>query len=172
MLVKHADENPKDWPNLLNIVLLAYRTSVHASTKDTPFHLLFGRHFNQFENWIEKDKQVQEKSLENRYVELKKLFGITHVKASEEITKSQTKQVHTQNEQTRVTTIPLMKGETVYIKNCKLVKNKFDDETFGPYLVKDRNIDSGNYILEDLKGNQVKDSYPRWKLKAIDNSKI
>ena len=37
--------------------------------------------------------------------------------------------------------------------------------------MKDRIVDSGNYVLEDLKGNQIKDSYPRWKLKAIDNFK-
>jgi len=124
MLVKHADENPKNWPSLLNIVLLAYRTSIHASTKDTPFHLLFGRKFNQFENWIERDKLSHEKSIENRYVELKKLFDVTHDNALNEIAKSQEKQVHTQNNQTRVCDIPLMKGEVVYVKNCKLVKKK------------------------------------------------
>ena len=60
-----------------------------------------------------------------------------------------------------------MKGETVYVKNCKLVKKKGEDETFGPYKIKDRNVDSGNYILEDYEGNQVKESFPRWKLKQI-----
>ena len=169
MLVKHADEYPKNWPNTLNIVLLAYRTSIHASTKDTPFHLLFGRKFNQFENYIEKDKLSHEKSIENRYVELKKLFDETHEKASQEISKSQEKQVNAQNNQTKASNVPLMKGETVYAKNCKLVKKKGEDETFGPYKIKDRNVDSGNYILEDYEGNQVKESFPRWKLKLIEN---
>ena len=62
-----------------------------------------------------------------------------------------------------------MRGETVFVKNCKLVKKKGEDLAFGPYTIKDRNVDSGNYILEDAEGNQVKDSYPRWKLNPIEN---
>ena len=41
-----------------------------------------------------------------------------------------------------------MKGETVFVKNCQLVKKKGEDLTFGPYKIKDRNVDSGNYVLE------------------------
>ena len=50
-LIKLSDENPTDWPNKLNIVLLAYRTTVHSSTNFTPFHLMFGRTFGKFEDW-------------------------------------------------------------------------------------------------------------------------
>ena len=44
------------------------------------------------------------------------------------IAKSQEKQVNTKNHQTSVSHDNLMKGDTVYLKNCKVFKNKFEDE--------------------------------------------
>ncbi len=52
-----------------------------------------------------------------------------------------------------------MRGETVFVKNCRLVKKKGQDLAFGPYTIKDRNVDSGNYILEVDSGNYIQDSY-------------
>ena len=43
-LVKILEENPKEWPNVIQGVLLRHRVSVHYSTKFSPFFLLYTRH--------------------------------------------------------------------------------------------------------------------------------
>ena len=43
MLSKCAKKNGKDWDKQLPYVLFAYRASVQASTKESPFYLLYGR---------------------------------------------------------------------------------------------------------------------------------
>ena len=42
-IVKFVNENQDDWDIHVKSVLFAYRTSKHASTKYTPFELMFGR---------------------------------------------------------------------------------------------------------------------------------
>ena len=42
-LLKMIDENQSDWDKYLDSVLFAYRTSKQASTKFSPFFLLYGR---------------------------------------------------------------------------------------------------------------------------------
>ena len=39
----NASQNPEDWDEVLPKLMCAYRTSVHESTKQTPFSLIFGR---------------------------------------------------------------------------------------------------------------------------------
>ena len=43
MLVNCLDSSHNDWDLKLPYVLFAYRTSKHASTKQIPFYLVFGR---------------------------------------------------------------------------------------------------------------------------------
>ena len=43
-LVKILEENPKEWPSVIQGVLFAHRASVHYSTKFSPFFLLYNRH--------------------------------------------------------------------------------------------------------------------------------
>ena len=43
LLSRIIDENQFDWDEKLPYVLLAYRSSVHESTKETPFGMLFRR---------------------------------------------------------------------------------------------------------------------------------
>ena len=43
MLAKSVDEHQEDWSDHLPILLMAYRTSIHESTKFSPFHLNFGK---------------------------------------------------------------------------------------------------------------------------------
>ena len=40
ILTKLADDNPTDWPEKVDVTLMAYRTAVHSSTKLTPFELV------------------------------------------------------------------------------------------------------------------------------------
>lgn len=43
MLTPYTNENQDNWDELLPYVLLAYRTTPHNTTKQTPFYLLYGR---------------------------------------------------------------------------------------------------------------------------------
>ena len=42
MLVKLVEKKGKNWDKLLGTVLLAYRTSPHSLTEETPFFLMYG----------------------------------------------------------------------------------------------------------------------------------
>ena len=42
-LVKYINADQSDWDENLECVLFSYRTSVHATTKYTPFYLMYGR---------------------------------------------------------------------------------------------------------------------------------
>lgn len=43
-LLKYVNAPQDDWDEHLDSVLFSYRTCVHASTKYTPFYLMYGRH--------------------------------------------------------------------------------------------------------------------------------
>ena len=43
MLSKLVEKRGKNWDELLDLVLLAYRTTPHTSTGESPFFLLYGR---------------------------------------------------------------------------------------------------------------------------------
>ena len=43
MLAKTVEKNGRDWDRHLPYVLFAYRTSVQASTRESPFFLMYGR---------------------------------------------------------------------------------------------------------------------------------
>ena len=42
-LVKYISTDQNDWDEKLEYALYSYRTSVHATTKYTPFSLMYGR---------------------------------------------------------------------------------------------------------------------------------
>ena len=43
MLAAYSDSNQANWDLYLPLVLLAYRTSEHSTTKNSPFELSYGR---------------------------------------------------------------------------------------------------------------------------------
>ena len=43
MLAKTVEKDERNWDHRLPYVLFAYRTSLQESTRESPFHLLYGR---------------------------------------------------------------------------------------------------------------------------------
>jgi hypothetical protein len=43
MLATSAASDPKNWDQVLSLVVFAYNTSVHSTIQNTPFYLMFGR---------------------------------------------------------------------------------------------------------------------------------
>ena len=43
-LGKVLEEKPKEWPNIIDGILLVHRVSIHYSTKNSPFFLMYNRH--------------------------------------------------------------------------------------------------------------------------------
>jgi hypothetical protein len=167
MLIKLADENPASWPNQLDIVLLAYRTSVHSSTNYSPFYLMFGKQFGQFDDWLVKEKNVNELAIENRLSQIKQLFDETHEAARKSLTKAQHHQINTQNKQSNASDDFLPPGSRVQTYDCKLVNKKMESYSKGPFTIVKRDPVYGNYTLIDQNGIELKYSFPRWKLKLI-----
>ena len=70
--------NQEDWDQLLDNVLFAYRTSRQASTKYTPFYLMYGREarlpidINQPKP--AEDDTTQELTLDERVMHFRKKF--------------------------------------------------------------------------------------------------
>lgn len=74
-LQKTVNEQQDDWDEAIDDILFAYRTSVHATTKYSPFYLMFGRQA-RLPIEIELDNEAgsnEERGLEQRLEELKTL---------------------------------------------------------------------------------------------------
>ena len=162
-LSKHASENPKDWPNWIPFVLLAYRTRVNTTTGYTPFFLTFGRECNQFAPF--DNQEVEEQlAISQRAIELERLKRITIVNALDNVNTAQEKQKQIQNSQTNVDYTDLEPGSYVYIEG-KPIKGKLEPKCNGPYVVYRKNS-SCNYRIHTKDGKRI-GTYPRFKLKSV-----
>jgi len=70
MLSFYTSRHQKDWDTHIPYVLHAYRTSEHASTKETPFYLMFGRHARHFHDLAFSPMDDKEQSIEDYRHEL------------------------------------------------------------------------------------------------------
>ena len=164
-LKKHTEEEPSKWHLWIPYVLMAYRSRVHASTKTTPYELLFGRKMNNLNNWsTEKDEEFHEQ-LYKRSVEIRKLYEIDVKKAKTNIKKAQAQQRKNQDNNNTVQEEKLKEGTKVFIKGCG-IKAKLEPYYYGPYTV-DSITEKGNYWLKNANGELLKTSYPLSRLKIV-----
>jgi len=170
-LSKHCTENPKNWPDWIPFVLLAYRTRIHSTTGFTPNFLLFGREFNQFESYssIDIDDELE---ISKRVIELERLKANTEI-VKQTISDKQEQQKSSQNRSNNVDSEEIPIGSYVYVEG-KPIKGKLEPKRNGPYIVYHHNK-GGNYKLQTLDHKRV-GSFPREKLLRVpdieDDDKI
>ena len=128
-LVKILEENPKEWPNVIQGVLFAHRVSVHYSTKFSLFFLLYNRHptlpidikYNlvkeSYDNTV--DEPYDYETFRAVLNSSSKIREVTHDKASQNIKKAQEKQQKDYNKRysTPPSTLPI--GSKVLLQNLK-----------------------------------------------------
>ena len=142
-LVKVLDENPENWPTIIEGILFAHRVSRHASTKYSSFYLLYNR-----EPTLPIDiKLVGEEepfdretfdSVLSRTITIRE--GI-HQTAGENIKAAQKKQKRDYDRRHQVPNV-IRVGDRVLLKNQKREDRKggkFTHKWVGPYIVNNVN---------------------------------
>lgn len=133
MLTKLVESKGRNWDKLLGPVLLAYRTTPHASSGETPFFLMYGRDCRLPTGLDFYEPVVRAPTIESDYA--RELF--TELKAARQLAKqSITKAQRTQKamyDRKATDDIRIKEGDLVMLK----VEPRFKlDRTFrGPYRV-------------------------------------
>jgi hypothetical protein len=166
-LRKHSENNPTDWPQWLPYILMAYRSRFHPSIRCTPFELLFGRKMNHFEDWKSSSTDEDTTSLIKRTIEIKTLFEQTIPNTLVTLEHIQEKQKEHQDKIHNVILDDLKSGDKVLILIPRL-KPKMEPKYMGPYTI-DEKTENGNFWLLNMYDRRMPTSYPRNKLKKVDN---
>lgn len=172
-LERHAAEHPDDWPQFIDYVLYAYRTTVHSVTGFTPFELLFGRPHNSMSNHAScspADSSVPA-SLLQRAHEIKDLTEGKVPLALQNVLSAQLSQRRAQDAAHAIQLIsaPLTVGSVVYTRILTRQKKLEGPHFIGPYKVAQVN-EGGNYVLMNAKGNKPSRSYPITQLKIMPSA--
>ena len=145
-----ASKNHRGWDTFLPYCLFAYRTSVHASTKYTPFFLLHGWEARMPLDW-ETNKPYSRKyaNAEDYRADMAKGLDLARELARDNIEKAQhTNQIYSKHK--RFTTFEV--GDPVYVRNmhrsdeARAISKKLLPLWEGPYEVLER-IGAATYRL-------------------------
>ena len=164
-LRKHAEADVSNWHKFLPYVIIAYQSRVHSATGYTPFELMFGRNmipFNDYSTEKEDSNAIFERSKE-----IKQLFESTRPLALGNLKEFQERQIKSQNNSTNVVEKRIEIGKTVFLK-CEGLLNKLEPRFKGPYKVSGHSK-RGNYIIKNALNETLKDSYPRHKIKLVED---
>ena len=155
MLAKYVSKNQKDWDNHLQLVMLAYRSSVHETTKQTPFFMSFGREvrlpvdvmFGGSEIQRTRDEYVDDvrRNMENAYHEVRERTKAVQKRQEDYYNK-------------RVSGEPFKKDDRVWVHQpCtgKTISRKFHQPWSGPYRVIKR-ISDTVYRVQLIGGRKRK----------------
>ncbi|RMZ97636.1 hypothetical protein BpHYR1_038012 [Brachionus plicatilis] len=121
---------------------------------------------NSIRSWEIRNGEDDESALIRRTAEIQKLQEEIIPNAVQNLHKAQNKQATTQNKQKNVSYNFLKPNDQVFIKSEK-IQDKFKPIFDSPYIIKSQ-TNYGNYVLTNLKGDELKDSYPRWRLKLTE----
>ncbi len=173
-LCKLVNEEGNNWDNFIPGILLSYHTSVHASTKFTPFEIMYCRKAKlpmdlkdqKDENFI-IDESVDLYINETMHTVRRNL----NEKVSQSISAAQDKQKKNyDNRRSRST--KMREGSVVYIKNSKRIHrmgSKMAPLWIGPYTVA-KVLTKGRVLLRNDKSRKIlKNIYNAATLKVYSN---
>lgn len=154
-LTKYINDEQTDWDQHIDPVLLAYRTSVQKSTKETPFYLAFGKKprlliEETFPVGSDYDDYDDQEALDKRVQALGSLFK-AHSTAQQNITNAQAKQKEYFDKAHQPPTYAV--GDMVLVNNAKRAARKGEKLTprwTGPHKIVSV-TEKGTYKLENRK---------------------
>lgn len=165
MLAKYVNDEQSDWDEKINSMLFAYRTSVHSSTKETPFYLVYGRQPRLPVDLalptgpVESLPEDFEELIEQRCQSFLRL-NIRREGAAKNIKESQKSQKKYHDKKIKRTDIKV--GDNVLVHNTRKTTRKggkLSKNWNGPYVVENV-LGKGTYRLSGLKhainGNRLK----------------
>ena len=150
-LIKVLEENPNEWPNIIEGILFAHRVSVHYSTKFSPFYLMYNRHptlpidikydlTDPDSDNVESDGEPFDIETFRSVVDsAKSLRENVHQQAGQNIKKAQVKQQKDYNNRHSTPNATLPIGSKVLLENQKRKDRKGGKFTYrwlGPYTLK------------------------------------
>ena len=135
-LSKMVNSNQTNWDTLIPYALWGHRTAVHATTKETPYFLIYGRDpvnpvDNRIRQWVETHPKIEEftENTVNRLLEARDRVIKTTANKKEKMKENWDK-----NRKDN----PFKRGDLVWLKNMKKtptentkLKAKFE----GPYII-------------------------------------
>lgn len=136
MLAKYVSDHQRDWDVHLPLVMMAYRSSVHASTQYTPHYLLFG-HEIRLPVDVMYGRQPHHKEEVSDYIRsLRTTLDEVHEKAREHLRTAQKRQKDYYDR--RVAGEQIKVGDRVFLHEPAVKKGqtkKFHSPWQGPYTV-------------------------------------
>jgi ribosomal protein L21E len=138
MLSKYISHHQRDWDQWLPVLLLAHRTSIHDSTNQSPYQMMFGHdptlpadllygHDLNGEDNLSPDKYVSK---------LQERLRVCHNNARKEMLKAAKRQKNAYDK--RVHTIKYKPGDKVWVKLMNRIKGqspKLSHRWEGPFIV-------------------------------------
>ena len=155
MLSKYISANQRDWDEHLPLLLLAYRSSVHESTQQTPFMMMYGRHAILPIDLTCPQSNPEKEVSTNEYVQLlKSRLEKVHNFARSDMAKASDRQKKTYDH--CVCVVPYSVGDQVWLRNPLKTKGlcpKLQPRWEGPYKIR-RQISDLVLEIEKFKGSK------------------
>ena len=150
MLSMYTNANQTDWDRFLKYLLLAYHTTKHSTTGETPAFLLYGRDLRMPSDLAFQCSVAQFSVYNENYANfIRAALSETRQLAVEHITKRQEMQKIQSDK--KANHLPLAEGDSVYLYIPQIKKglsHKFFSEWGGPYTVV--KLKRPNAIIERL----------------------
>ena len=132
VITNFISERSLDWNQWLDQAVFAYNTSVHESTKMSPYEMVFGRPA-RMPIEVELGVPLQNPSSQSDYTRsLMKAIQLANQVAQKNLVEARTKQSH-QYDQGHLTWKPFEAGQLVWLSRPK--KRKFGRRWIGPYKI-------------------------------------
>ena len=170
------NEKCDNWDGLIPGVLFAYHTSVHSSTKYTPFEVMYGRKaILLLDLHPVSDIEPNVDTLDTAFIDTMTQMHVSiKDNVAENITsaKSSLKKHYDRHHQSHK---DINIGAKVYIKNSRRIHrmgSKLEPMYIGPYEVVE-SLDKGRVRVKNIKTSQkLKILYHSYSLKIYDNTEM